>query len=354
MNTKKWSILLLALAVLTLILLGGLTAFVDPFFHYHKPLEFMQYPLLRTNQRYLNDGIVKHFDYDAIITGSSSTENFKTSECDALFDVNSVKVPFIGGSLSEVNGLVRRGLRANPNIKLIISGLDSFQMEGLSWTDDKFPLYLYDNNWANDVNYLLNKSVLCNDTIAVLKRTFAGIPSQTFDEYSFWTSRGGELPTNRENVLYSFTREPDSGTEVLATDALRKKVADTITKYPIQTAREYPNVQFIYFLPPFSILQWDSLNRSGSLHRELDIWRVASELLLEEENIQFYAFCTDFETITDLNNYIDYYHYTPEINSQILQRIARGEGLLTRDNYEAYWQEVSDFYHAYDYDLIYN
>lgn len=63
--------------LLTLAALAGITIYVDPLFHYHAPLGSLQYPLY--DERYMNDGIVRHFDYDAIITGSSMTENFKTS-----------------------------------------------------------------------------------------------------------------------------------------------------------------------------------------------------------------------------------------------------------------------------------
>lgn len=63
---KKWGITLLVLVGVCLAGIAGLTAVVDPFFHYHKPLECLSYPL--NNERYQNDGIVKHFDYDAVIT----------------------------------------------------------------------------------------------------------------------------------------------------------------------------------------------------------------------------------------------------------------------------------------------
>ena len=80
---KKWVIAFFALLLAILLLLGSITAVLDPYFHYHAPLEGLSYELFY--QRYQNDGIVKHFDYDALITGNSMTENFKTSLCDELF-----------------------------------------------------------------------------------------------------------------------------------------------------------------------------------------------------------------------------------------------------------------------------
>ena len=57
---------LLSVLLALMILMGAVTALIDPFFHYHKPLPFLQYEIYY--QRYQNDGIVRHFDYDTLIT----------------------------------------------------------------------------------------------------------------------------------------------------------------------------------------------------------------------------------------------------------------------------------------------
>ena len=75
----KWFWKVLLMCVGTIIIGGLLIVVVDPFFHYHAPLESLEYPLIRDNERYQNDGILRHFTYDTIITGTSMTENFETS-----------------------------------------------------------------------------------------------------------------------------------------------------------------------------------------------------------------------------------------------------------------------------------
>ena len=69
MKGKNWSVLVIAGTLAILGFFAGITAYIDPLFHYHAPLEKYSYPL--NDERYQNDGIVKHFEYDAIITGSS-------------------------------------------------------------------------------------------------------------------------------------------------------------------------------------------------------------------------------------------------------------------------------------------
>ena len=75
--------------------------------------------------------------------------------------------------------------------------------------------------------------------------------------------------------------------------------------------------------------------------------------MLEADNIQLYSFYTDYDTITDLEQYRDTVHYFGNINSLILQRMRDGEYRLTKDNYQAHWQEVLEFYQSYDYDALF-
>ena len=79
----KWVTVTLVAALIVLALIIALVAGVDPLFHYHAPLDGLAYPL--EDERYINDGILRHFDYDAVIAGSSMTENFKTSEANILY-----------------------------------------------------------------------------------------------------------------------------------------------------------------------------------------------------------------------------------------------------------------------------
>ena len=85
---------LMGFILLTVVALGLIAAniiHIDPFFHYHKP-DTDKYFYSLNNQRSQNDGIVKHFDYTGLITGTSMTENFSNSEAEncesALFRGN--------------------------------------------------------------------------------------------------------------------------------------------------------------------------------------------------------------------------------------------------------------------------
>lgn len=351
-NSKKWSLCLLILTLATLGLVGLGTMVIDPFFHYHKPLEALQYPI--DDERYQNDGILKHFDYDAIITGTSMGQNTKTSEVDALFGVNSVKTCINGTSLKEISNQLQRALEANPGIKMVIRGLDGWALFGdqdNSETDAKLPTYLYDDNPINDVSYLLNKTIFLHDTLRVVKYTLDGNTTTTFDDYARWDHL---FPFDAESVLSQYPRPMKFDFTTPLTPEEATGVEACVYEHAVKFAESYPDVQFYYFFTPYSILLMDQVNQFGILQRQMDAFLVATEALLQAENIHLFSFFEDYDTITNLNNYFDPAHYSPEVNSHILQSMAAGEHELTLENYEAYWKEISEFYSTYDYDALFS
>ena len=349
-NSKRWSICCLVLALVLLVIVGGATAFIDPYFHYHVPLDQLEYPI--DNQRYQNDGIVKNFSYDAVITGTSMTENYKTTEFDALFGVESVKVSYSGGTLQELTTTLEAAIKANPDLELVLLCIDEwflFSGRDMILADGEYPTYLYDSNPFNDVKYLLNKSIFCDSTLGVLEYTRDGNTTTSFDDYGNWN----HIPVNREHALSQYTRKDAVPEQKILTEELTKKIGDTLHASVLRLAETYPDIQFLCYFPPYSILNWDAHDRAGSLQRQVEAFEVASGLILEAENIRLFSFYTDFGTITDLDNYRDSVHHGQHINSLLLQRMYDGEYLLTKENYRQHWQAVLEFYSGYDYDAIF-
>lgn len=348
-NSKLWSILCVALVLLILSAFAIPTVVIDPFFHFHAPREDLNYPL--NNQRYQNDGIVRHFDYDALITGTSMTENYRTTEFDDLFGVHSVKVSYSGGSFPELTSNLEQALEHNPDLKTVLFCIDEWFLSSgreLIQADGNYPLYLYDDDPFNDVEYLLNREIFWGNTLEVLRHTQKGLPTTSFDEYGSWV-----YPYDKQIVLSNYQR-PEQTDPLPLTEADVIRLKDTLENTLIRFAREYPNTQFILYFPPYSVLNWDQDIRQGLFPRNIELYRMASEMFLQEENIQLFSFHSDFSTITDLNNYRDTVHHSDRINSLLLQRIHSGEYRLTRENYQQHWQEVEAFYGSFDYEALLN
>lgn len=164
---KRFCIQVFSLIILLLIIIGTINVIVDPFFQYHKP--FMNIEI--KDELYQNPGILKNFDYDAVITGSSMTENFKVSWFEnEIPSEKVVKVPYSGAYSKECEIVFDLAFH-NQDIKTIYYGIDIFYIFKEDSEKVRYPLpkYLYDNNPFNDVNYLFNKDVFNKYTLYNIK-----------------------------------------------------------------------------------------------------------------------------------------------------------------------------------------
>lgn len=351
-KSKKWLIGFLVVFVAIMALLGGITAFIDPYFHYHEPLSFVKYEL--KNERYQNNGIVKHFEYDAIITGSSMTECFRTSELDELFGVNSIKVPYSGGSFKEVNDNLIVATNYNPDIKMIVRCLDAnrFFNHKDAMDYDNCPDYLYDDAIWNDAAYLFNKDILLTAIQNLHGYIATGDNSFDFDLYANWSDyetygkAAVDAYYHREDVERSDVQLPITDEEYAMMDA---NIEQNITSL----AEANPDIEFYIYISPYSIYCFDYWNQQGLLEKQLLAERYYIEKLLPYDNIHVFSFFTEYDTICNLDNYKDVAHHSGEVNSRILQWMKEGKHELTYENYDAYCREVWDFYTNYDYEALF-
>lgn len=348
---RKWATVFLISFYGLLFFVGALTVIVDPYFHYHKPIDSLQYEM--NDERYQNNGIVKNFVYDAIITGTSMTQNFKATELDKLFGVQTVKVTFNGASYKEINDNLVIALEKNPDIKMIVRCLDYNYLiasaNQMNYAEETYPRYLYDDWYYNDVKYIFNKSVLFGPTYRVLEYTKEGGKTTTFDEYKYW---GDSYTYGRDAVAATYTR-PDKVEKIPLSENDYKNIQENLMQNVIALAKENPEVDFYLYFSPYSIYFWDKMERSGTLEKYLDAEKYAIELLLQCENIHLFSFQTQTDIICNLDNYKDTIHYSPEINSYILSCMKSGENEITYENYEEYCLKVREFYMNYDYDKLF-
>ena len=340
------------------LLCGIFVYYIDPFFHFHKPQLGLQYTLKTENQRYQNDGIIRNFEYDAIIIGTSLSEFFKTSEMDEVFGCKSIKVPYSGGSYREISRNIEKALDTH-DVKLVVRPLD-FNNRLIADKDSEsyvsMPVFLYDNNPFNDVEYLFNKSVIVNECFDIVKKTItsgqSGITS--FDDYCNWeySHEFGKKP-----VADSIGGERDfvsCGEIIHLTSEDADLLIENVNYNLVQLAKKHPDTQFYYFFPPQSIVRWGMYNEEGTIERRLEAEQLAIELMLDEDNIHLFSFSDCFGWTTDLNCYCDATHYASWIDSDILRLMVKDDGRLTKENYLEHIRSEREFYSTYSYDSIFN
>ena len=105
----------------------------------------------------------------------------------------------------------------------------------------------------------------------------------------------------------------------------------------------HPDTQFHFFFPAYSMLWWDGICRTGERDAYIYDEKQAVKALLAYDNVRVYCFQNVPEVITNLDNYMDSIHFSPEINKWMLDQMVSGNYLLTEDNYEEKLDEMSAF-----------
>ncbi len=351
MKGRKWVLSVTGSYFLILALIVVIGFIVDPYFHYHEPIAGMSY--MMEEEQYMNDGIAKHFSYDAIIVGTSMTQFFSTELTDELFGVDSVRLTMKGEGFKRLNELTETAIENQPDLKIVIRGIDPvwFTTNAEYQGYESYPEYLYNNNIWDDMEYLLNGEVVVNRVFPQVVRTLAKIPAKSFDDYL--TLNAG----NAEAVVRQFSR---TGIEksIVTEEETRMYVEQLMQNLDVNVVpvvEQNPEITFYFFFPPYSIFWWDDLRLRGEdvLERRLLLERLVIERLLPYDNVKLFSFNANEEWICDLDHYMDNIHYSKEASDDILQWMANEEYLLTKENYKEYIQKTNNFFTTFDYNAYY-
>ncbi len=371
---RKWIVCTIAITMGLVALVMLITVAVDPFFHYHRP--YIRYRL--NEERYVNDGISRNFEYDSVIIGNSLFQNFKASQFDELFDAKSIKLPYAGGNTAELWAAVGRivgrtgiddkqamgdgvpqdclwqyesrdGYKNGQKYIMICLDYKDMRSDRFWYTHDNNPDYLYDEDCVNDINYLLNKDILYRGTFFDILMNLKSKESTSFDDYSSWERFSS--PQNACSVL----RGVDLAAFVEQDGIVKEdiEIMDNSLKYNIlPVVSSNPDTEFIFVIPPVSVAEWARLYSRGRLVYELEGLEHVLSVLYDYDNVKTYCFYDDYPLAEDLDRYCDAIHYDAGVNEWMLSEMADGHHMLTKDNYVRYIEDVKDHYVCYDYSWL--
>ena len=298
----------------------------DPFFQYHKPLKGLKAVL--TDKEYQCVGSLKTFDYDSVIAGSSVSENYNNGWFDQGFGCKSIKAIRSYGATADLCYLLDIAFE-HQDLRYVFYNLDPSALEADPETTYELtgcPMYLYDDNYVNDVRYWLNKGVLMEKIPYLIANSLMG----DYDENNSYNwAQWKEF--NSDMILGLYIRKP-SVSEMKPRDYyedLLRKNLDMLT----DRITAHPETEFYIFVPPYSMLWWDNIYREGDTEAYLYNMEQAMKTLLEYENVKMFYFQNDREIITDLENYMDILHFSPEINRYICDSLIAGKRQVNSENY---------------------
>lgn len=340
---RRWAMVTFGASIL-LLLLCALTIFIiDPFQIYRK-MENRVPQITYDTQVYSNAGIVRHYAYDSAIVGTSMTENFLPSQLNTLFGGDFLKLVTSGGTAHNHALLLNSAYNTGHDLKRVLYGFDMYSFIGeVDEYAQVVPEYLYDNNPFNDVYYLLNRDVLL-DRIKDLLEYNEYTPYKPGDEFRDDMHAWGTLYQYGEEAVMASYAMYDNPTTMMPHDQYEAAARANLEENLLSIIRAHPETEFLIFFPPYHETQWYVMYLRGHLDFVLNIKEIATEELLQYENVKLYDFNAREEWVRNIDYYKDYSHYGPEINEAIAVAIANDENRV-QDIYDVY--EHNDLLYAW-------
>lgn len=346
MSERKWTVILIAALFVSLLVFAGAMFFLDPVLNYGPEKEFI--PYYHYSTLYTNPGIAKHYEYDAVMVGTSMIQNTDVDKCDEVWGCNMVRLPYSGGTSYDMKSILEICFDSGNDIKTVYWELDQFQLLNSS-TEHRYPVpeYLYNYTWTDDLSYLLNMDVMYHYG---LNNVLGSLRGQTAAAERRGITLAGTF--NKEAVLSGYNRPEVSGEKTVFEGTVLQTVVDANLENITSMVEKHPDTEFVFFMPPFSVLYWDQEVRKGTFEATMDATQYALDHLLDYENVTVYYYQGEADIISNLDNYKDFSHYGNWINDLLTEYIFVGRNQVTKENCAAVIQELRDYVNSFDYEAL--
>ena len=301
---------------------AALMALMDPCFRYHK-WKFI--PRIYTQPYWQIPGILKHFEYDSVIVGSSTSQNFNLAVFRRELGVNPVKATASACYSHTGRVFAETAIRSNPNLKRIYYGLDLFIF--FSPADyDKYPLpeFLYTDNhgkdycywWNYDIAFIFLQDVQRDFTSLVRGDDICTNPDLMFaGNYLGDLKKHGRLAVVKSVQRNTFRQTAQIGDEVRKN--ARRRFAENLDTNFVPLVKNNPSIEFVFYFTPSSALNFADAEACGTLDLFLELRQTIVEKLLPFPNVRIHDFQIAEET-KNIDNYKDMTHYVPGINDKMV------------------------------------
>ncbi|MEX3615022.1 copper amine oxidase N-terminal domain-containing protein [Paenibacillus glucanolyticus] len=336
---KRMLIQFALVSIAAALLISCMTFVLDPFQFYRKATWYS--PVFTGEQRYQNPGLARNYPYDTIILGTSMTENFLPSEVGEALGGQALKLSMRGSTADEQFKIASLALETG-KVKRVLWGLDYFALKNPDeGTDANFPDYLYDDIWWNDYKYWFNYSAYENFARGIAKSLLGGTPQNI--EYLYnWND---EASYGSDQVMNAYDRARNTEHYFGVNEEPLEEVQHHFNTYVLSLVEAYPEVEFIVYSPPYSILRqklWQDSNPARySNQLEMKTWMF--QQFNRYRNTQVYDFQAEADWTYDFSLFKDLSHHSQDINSRITWAISEGDVRykVTPDNVEAFTERLS-------------
>lgn len=313
-------------------------------------------PSIGPNMRYEAINIIRNCQFDSIILGTSMLENTSAKEASALIGGEFINISMGGSDFFERSIVLKKALQYP--IKRVIYSLDSYYIDCSTGQGDSSL-----KEWRKLYEQTMDiHSLFTNLNPKRYKKYNSDRPNAWFYQPNQMCRFGG-LDNWVKNIdkqgIKPFLTKELPAQALLAKNKSKQIQADPenelimrhyIEENLLNLIRNNPTTEFHLIFPPYYKYTYAVMRQNNS-----------KKFYLHQQAIRYITNCTEilpnlfvygFENqqfSSDIANYKDTTHYSPEINTLLLESIAQKKHLLTKENVDTYLRECE--MQAYEFDI---
>lgn len=334
------------------VVLFGILWLYDPLQLFHKPI--FRETTFFGDMRLAARGIIRYYDFDSVILGTSMLENTSAKEAGEKLGGKWVNLSLINSSYDE-RAVILEYLFGYKKPQKIIYSLESFTIASIK-DSSRFD-YLYDGNPLDDFKvYLNDKFILC----ALAWRESKDCTGRDLEELLKWSNHedlkilfGGFekwLKYGKKETIAMLKNIKDTPFVVKKDNFDLEKQRNYIQTYVLDFVAENPQTQFYFIVPTYSRLSYrigsDNFDNKVFYNRALNLKWFVQELE-KYPNTKIFGFDT-LDYADDIASYRDFIHYNVDMNSLHLDSIKQGKHILDSNNIDSYLKAMEDKIKNYD------
>lgn len=327
MAPKRWIVSFFAIVLSVLAVLSGLAYIIDPFFQFRvKDNSYM------LKGSYVGSGLIKNYDYDTLIIGSSMTQNFDMDLFREKLGAQPLHIGIGGMNPLEISELMHLAYESDMADQYYICVDISYF--GANDGTSSNPQYLLKNDLLSKIRYLLSYEtwfgyIPVDIAFMVLDKFGVSLPPKY--EYSRSIDKLEDCSLDyaygEEIVIDNYVNSRYSVSDVNL-ENLYERMTTGIDDY--LSGFDYGKGEHVFFFPPYSSLFWCNAQDRGYF----DIYLRVKQHFIEKA-MEHGAIVYDFQSAEftmDLDNYRDTTHYAPEINDWMVECFADYKYVISEQN----------------------
>jgi len=297
-------------------------------------------PRFYGEERFQNPALARTAKYDTVVVGTSMSENISMDELKSQYGISAIRQTFAGSSVYEQREGLDVAIRTG-QVKSVIWELNFTSFGGYvdKPKDSKaiFPTYLYDTNPFNNIEYLLDPVEMGRAWGIVTNPlpyngSVVDYEHEKLNQWATWFSYGEDV------VMADFEQQEAKGafdaTSSVANTYAWDKIYNNLKVNVFDVVEANPDIEFTFYLAPFSYLEHVSYDMMGIFQNELKFRGTLQYQLSKYNNVKLFDFQADGDIINNLDYYKDKMHYNTTITDRVVNTLLTGQA-TTRGEFEA-------------------